>query len=401
MIESMSPRGRLFIAILSTAFVGYVAVGSLLNRVLGDSSYTQLAIFNDVTRIVLEAYVEPVNLDRAMGGARLGLTEALDGDTAYLDAEEWKAYQQPGKDSDAEVGLTLSRRLGFLMVVSARSGSPAEKAGLRPGDVLKAIDGRHTRPLAGPVGQRLLRGAPGSVVKVTVLRAGEPDPLEISLVRERLTPVPAKGRILEGNAGTGYLKVAELRDKTADDVRSELEALRRAGARELVLDLRGVAEGNPAEAVKVAELFMKGGTVAKLKGVHVPEQVLSANPSHSMWDLPMTTLIDHGTAGAGEIVASALLDASRSQLVGKRTFGRAPSLKAVPLEEGGLVVTVAKYYNSKDEPIHGKGVEPTVVVKTSTDDEDEDADGPSTKDLILEKAIEVLHGAPVEAKKAA
>jgi len=212
MIEDMSPRGRLFIAILSTAFVGYVAVGSLLNRVLGDTSYTQLAIFNDVTRIVLEAYVEPVNLDRAMGGARLGLTEALDGDTAYLDADEWKAYQQPGKDGDAEVGLTLSRRLGFLMVVSARTGSPAEKAGLRPGDVLKAIDGRHTRPLPGPVGQRLLRGAPGSVVKVTVLRAGEPDPLEISLVRERPTPVPPKGRMLEGSAGTGYLKVAELRD---------------------------------------------------------------------------------------------------------------------------------------------------------------------------------------------
>jgi carboxyl-terminal processing protease len=224
----------------------------------------------------------------------------------------------------------------------------------------------------------------------------------MSLVRDRPTPVPAKGRILEGNAGTGYLKVAELRDKTADDVRSELEALRRAGARELVLDLRGVAEGDPAEAVRVAELFLKGGTVAKLKGVRVPEQVLSANASHSMWDLPMTTLIDHGTAGAGEIVASALLDSNRSSLVGKRTFGRAPSLKSIPLEEGGLVMTVAKYYNSKDEPIHGKGVEPTVAVKTGTNDEDaDDEDTASAKDLILERAIEVLHGAPVDAKKAA
>ncbi|HET9318017.1 MAG TPA: hypothetical protein VFQ51_20655, partial [Vicinamibacteria bacterium] len=113
----MSPRSRLFVAILSTACVGYIVVGSLLSRVWGDTSYTQLAIFNEVMRIVLEAYVEPVNLDRAMGGARLGLTEALDGDSAYLDAEEWKTYQQ-GKDGDAEVGLTVSRRLGFLMVVS-------------------------------------------------------------------------------------------------------------------------------------------------------------------------------------------------------------------------------------------------------------------------------------------
>lgn len=392
----MSPRSRLFVAIVSTACVGYIAVGSLLSRVLGDTSYTQLAIFNEVVRIVIEAYVEPVNLDRAMGGARLGLTEALDGDSAYLDAEEFRAYQQPGKDGDAEVGLTVSRRLGFLMVVSARSGSPAEKAGMRPGDVLKTIDGRHSRPLSAQVGQRLLRGAPGSVVKLTVLRAGESDPLDISLVREKVVPVPPKGRILEGS-NTGYLKIAEIRPQSADDIRAELEALRRSGARELVLDLRGVAEGSAPEAARVAELFLKGGVVAKLKGAHVPEQVLKADPARSLWELPMATLIDHGTAGPGEIVAGALLDASRSPLVGKRTFGRAPSQKAVALEDGGLIVTVAKYYTPKDNPIHGKGVEPTVPVKAGDGEEPEEGAAPS--DPILEKALEVLRTG--EAKKAA
>lgn len=275
----MSPRSRLFVALVSTACVGYIAVGSLLSRVWGDTSYTQLAIFNEVMRIVLEAYVEPVNLDRAMGGARLGLTEALDGDSAYLDAEEFKAYQQ-GKDGDAEVGLTVSRRLGFLMVVSARAGSPAEKAGMRPGDVLKTIDAKHTRPLSAQVGQRLLRGAPGSVVKLTVLRAGESDPLEISLVREKAVPAPPKGRMLEGTT-TGYLKIAEIRPQSADDVRSELEALRKSGARDLVLDLRGVAEGSMGEAARVAELFLKGGVVAKVKGAHVAEEVLKADPARS------------------------------------------------------------------------------------------------------------------------
>ncbi len=392
----MSPRSRLFVALVSTACVGYIAVGSLLSRVWGDTSYTQLAIFNEVMRIVLEAYVEPVNLDRAMGGARLGLTEALDGDSAYLDAEEFKAYQQ-NKDGDAEVGLTVSRRLGFLMVVSARAGSPAEKAGMRPGDVLKTIDAKHTRPLSAQVGQRLLRGAPGSVVKLTVLRAGESDPLEISMVREKAVPAPPKGRMLEGTT-TGYLKIAEIRPQSADDVRSELEALRKSGARDLVLDLRGVAEGSMGEAARVAELFLKGGVVAKVKGAHVAEEVLKADPARSMWDLPMATLIDHGTAGPGEIVAGALLDASRSPLVGKRTFGRAPSQKAVPLDEGGLVVTVAKYYTPKDNAIHGKGVEPTVPVKT-VDDDDEAEEGAAPTDVILEKALEVLHNG--EAKKAA
>ena len=155
----MSARSRLFIALVSTALIAYIAVGSLLGRVLGDTSYGQLAVFNEVVRLVLEGYVEPVNLDRAMAGARLGLTDALDGDSAYLDADEWKLLQQPTKD-DADIGAVLTRRFGFLMVVAPRTGSPAEKAGLKTGDILKTIDGRHTRPLAAASGQRLLRGAP-------------------------------------------------------------------------------------------------------------------------------------------------------------------------------------------------------------------------------------------------
>src|SRR4030095_275645 len=210
---------------------------------------------------------------------------------------------------------------------------------------------RTPRPLSAPVGQRLLRGAPGSVVKLTVLRAGESDPLELSIVRERLTPVPPKGSVLEAGA-RGYLRVAEIRAHSADDVRSELEALRKAGARDLVLDLRGVAEGSVPEAAHVAELFLKGGVVTKIKGAHTAEEVLSADPARSFWDLPMATLIAHGTAGPGEIVAGALLDAGRSPLVGKRTFGRAASQKALPLDEGGLVLTVANDFTPNDNALH-------------------------------------------------
>src|SRR5690349_369157 len=111
----MSSRSRLFVALVSTVLVGYVALGSLLGRVLGDTTYGQLALFNEVIRIVMEAYVEPVNVDRAMNGARLGLTDALDGDSAYLDADEFKAWQAAtGKENDAEIGVILSRRMSFL-----------------------------------------------------------------------------------------------------------------------------------------------------------------------------------------------------------------------------------------------------------------------------------------------
>ncbi|PYQ15981.1 MAG: hypothetical protein DMF80_06660, partial [Acidobacteria bacterium] len=167
----------------------------------GDTTYGQLSVFNEVVRLVLEAYVEPVNLDRAMAGARLGLTDALDGDSAYLDDDEVKLYNQASKD-DADVGLLLSRRGPFLMVVSSRAGSPGEKAGIKAGDVIKTIDGRQSRPLSAPVGQRLLRGAPGSVVKLTLMRSGS-DSVEVSLVRERAVMPSSRARVLAD--GNGYL----------------------------------------------------------------------------------------------------------------------------------------------------------------------------------------------------
>ena len=385
----MSPRGRLFVALISTLLVGYIAVGSLLGRVLGDSTYGHLAVFNEVLKIVMDAYVDPVNVDRAMAGARLGLTEALDGDSAYLEAEEFRAYQHPQKDSEAEVGLIVTRRYSFLIVVSVKAGSPAQRAGIRPGDLIKTIDGRHTRPLPAPTGQRLLRGAPGSIVKLTILRPGT-DPLDLNVVRERLLPVAPTSKMLEGR--TAYLRIPEFPQKAAEEVRSQLESLKRSGASSLVLDLRGTGHGTVTEAVKAAELFVKGGVVTRLKGETVSEQVLNADPSRHACDLPMAVLIDSGTSGPGEILAAALLDSQRSAVVGERSFGRAPLQRTVPLDEGGLVVTVARYLSPKGTAIHGKGVEPSVAVETP---DDEEAGG---KDVILEKAIEVLS---TPAKKAA
>lgn len=386
----MSARTRLLIALASTLLIGYIAVGSLLGRVLGDTTYGQLSVFNEVVRLVLEAYVEPVNLDRAMAGARLGLTDALDGDSAYLDEDELKLYSQAGKD-DADVGLLLSRRGPFLMVVSARAGSPGEKAGIKAGDVIKTIDGRQSRPLSAPVGQRLLRGAPGSVVKLTLMRAGS-DSVEVSVVRERpVLPAP-RGRLLPD--GTGYVKVPEIDPHTSDDLRSELDSLRRGGTQALILDLRGAGFGTPADGIKVAELFLKGGVITKLAGAKYPEQVFSADPARSAWSLPMAVLVDTGTAGPAEVVAAALLDAGRAPVVGERTFGRAPLQKLVPLPEGGLLVTVAKYSSPKGTAIHGRGVEPSVLVEAAEEEEG----APPGRDLALEKARELLKA---ESKKAA
>jgi carboxyl-terminal processing protease len=160
----MTPRVRLAVAAGSTALILYVVLGTVLGRVLGDTSYGQLALFNEVVRLVLDAYVEPVNLDRAMSGAEFGMIDALDGESAYLDAAAFKAFQEAPREPQADVGLVLSRRFSFLAVVATRPNSPAQRGGVQAGDLIKSIDGRHTRLLGVPVGESLLRGAPGSSV---------------------------------------------------------------------------------------------------------------------------------------------------------------------------------------------------------------------------------------------
>jgi len=394
----MSHRTRLLVAFVSTGLIGYIAVGSLLGRVLGDTSYGQLAIFNEVVRLVIDSYVEPVNVDRAMAGARLGMSDALDGDSSYLDAEEFRLYQQPPKEDEAEIGVVLTRRFSFVMVVAPRPGSPAEKAGLRTGDILKTIDERHTRPMPAVVAERLLRGAPGSSVKLGVLRAGA-DPFDVTVVRERVVPAAAQGRMLEG--GTGYVKVTDFTPATAEDVRTQVEALEREGATHMLLDLRGAAWGSPADATRVAEIFLKGGPVAKLVGRRTEERLLQADAARSAWSGPLAVLVDNGTAGPGEIVAAALLDAGRAKLVGEHTFGRASVSKTVALPEGGLVLTVAKYVSPKGTSIHGEGLAPSVPVAAEREEDEDLPEGATKPDRILEKALELVKADPPAAKAAA
>jgi carboxyl-terminal processing protease len=390
----MNPKLRLAIAALSTGFVFYIAVGSFpLGRVMGDTTYGQLALFNEVIRIVLDNYVEAVDVDRAMGGAKLGLTEALDGDSAYLDAEEYQSYLQGAKET-GEVGLLIARRFSFVIVSAVRPGSPADKAGMHAGDVIKSIDGHYARTLSYPVAERLLRGAPGSVLKLKLLRA-QNETTDVDLVRERLMPVKVESRMLED--GIGYVKVQEFSHDTTDEVRSALETLKRGGAKRLVLDVRGGAHGSAAEAVPVASLFLKEGVVTKLVSRKGTGQ--SFNTTGSMaWDLPLVVLTNTSTAGPGEILAAALADAGRP-LVGERTFGRAATQKIVPIADGAVVLTVAKYVSPKGVEIHGKGLEPKFPVQVRDDaDEDQPAGAATLPDDILLKGIEVVKS---DEKKAA
>jgi carboxyl-terminal processing protease len=283
----------------------------------------------------------------------------------------------------------LTRRFAFLMVVSTRPGSPAARADLRPGDVIKTVDGRHTRPISVPLGSQLLRGEPGSTVKLEILRSGN-EPIDVPLVRERLASAPPSTEKLSG--GHGLIRVAEFSGQTPEQVAGEIGVLRLQGASSLILDLRGAAYGPLDAGIEVAGLFMKGGLVARLVGRSSAEQAFEASPT-SAWDGPLAVLVDRGTAGAAEIVAAALQDSGRAHVVGEQTFGIAPHQQAFPIEGGGLVLTVAKYVSPSGEPIHQRGVVPGVPVAVP----EEPADG---VDPILDRALSVLDEAAGAAEAA-
>jgi carboxyl-terminal processing protease len=385
----MSARTRLFVAMISTGVISYLAVGSLLGRVMGDNTYGQLAVFNEVVRMVIDGYVEPVDLDTTLDGAQRGLVEALDGDSAVLESEEYRAWREDDA-GDAEVGLALSRRYGFLMVIGVRAGSPAAEAGMRPGDILKSIDGAHSRAISAPIGERMLHGEPGSSVTLEVLRGGQQTE-SVELSRERLTPVPPSSELLE--PGFGRLEVTEFDLETAERVRTELELLKRQGAERLVLDLRRAAFGEPELGVALADLFVDSGVLARRDGRRVPEQVWNADPARVAWRGPIAVLIDAGTSGPGEVAAAAM-GGNGAQLVGRHTFGRAGVQKALPLPEGGLLLTVAKYRAPDGTPIHGQGLTPAVAVRRPAPGVTEEGDP------VLDAALAYLKELPAAEKAA-
>jgi carboxyl-terminal processing protease len=392
----MSPKLRLGIAVVSTGLIFYIALGSYLGRVFGDTTYGQLALFNEVIRIVLDSYLEPVNLDRTMSGADLGLGDALDGDSAYLDAAELKTYQQAMQES-GEVGLSVTRRFSFIIVAGVRPGSPADRAHIRTGDVIKSIDGKHSRGLSVPVADSLLRGAPGSAAKLKILRAHN-EVADFSLVRERPAPIAVEKRVLED--GIGYIKIAEFGTSTVDEVETAMGSLTRSGAKKLVLDLRGSTNGSTETAVRVASAFLKDGVVTKLVSRHAAERSFPVDGAATKWSGSLVAVVDSSTGGPGEVLAAALADAGRS-LVGERTIGRVGVQKTIPVADGAFVLTVAKYVSPKGHEIHGKGIEPSVTVQVK-DEDDEDTPERNAPDAMLLKAIEVVKaGEAVPARHAA
>lgn len=382
----MTRPGRALVLAVSLSIVVFAAVGGFMSGAMAareeGNSYEHLRIFEDVVSLISNNYVEDVNIDKVMHGAMHGLADGLDPDSAYLEPKQVGQVESSEPLATGQTGIELTRQY-YLRVIAARDGSPAARAGLQPGDYIRAIDGQSTRDTSVFEGSRLLRGKPGTKVHLTVLRGNAADPHDLELVREELAALPVKGRMAA--PGVGYVRVAEFSAATADQLAAEVAILQKAGATRLVVDVRGTASGDVEAGLDAARVFVPSGTLGYRQDRGKEKEPIAAAARKTSVTLPTLVLTDNGTAGAAELFAGALQGNKRAELVGERTRGRAARQKLVKLPDGsGLMLTHLLYLLPGGSAIHEKGLVPDVAVEQPTIDFGQT---PPTGDPILEKAL--------------
>ena len=391
------------ILVSSFAVLLFVVVGSMggVHASSNDGSYRQLQVYSEVLSRVRSEYVEEPNIPKVTDGALHGLLESLDSNSSYLTAEAYKQYKAHRSESKGDIGATISKRFGYAAVVSVLPGSPAEKSGIEATDIFESIEGVSTRDMSLPEIRTQLAGVPGSQVNVSVVRARRAEPQKVVITRDVVSIPPVAEKMID--EGIGYVKVDALNKGKAQEISSKIKSLERSGAKKLVLDLRNASEGDEGEGVAVANLFLNHGTITYLQGQKYPREAFNADPAKAITTLPIAVLVNKGTAGAAEIVAAAILENARGDVVGDKTFGDGSVQKTIDLPDGGaLILSVAKYYSPSGKAIQDTAVTPNVVVADEQDnilseDEEQEPNAPdqeekpkNTIDDQLKKAVEVL-----------
>ena len=382
----MTSRSRVLVLAISTPIIAFAFIGGYLGQALAkDDTYQHLRVFEDVVSLVINNYVEPVDVKEAMKGAMRGLADNLDPESAYLTPDLARTREANDPGGPAEIGLDLTRQY-YLRVVSARDGSPAAKAGIRPGDFIRAIDNRPTRDMSAYEGSRLLRGAPGTKVSLLLIRGNAADPHMVDLVRERVAGPEVTSRMADGT--TGYVRVQQFSADSPARIKQAIDALAKTGATRYVVDLRGTSRGDLDEGLAAARLFVKGGTLGVRLARADRKEPIAGQPSDGAVTAPIALLVDIGTAGPAETFAAALAGNDRADLVGTNTLGRAARQRLVKLpDQSGLWLTYLRYLTPSGDPIHEKGLMPDVEVEPVEIEFGSDAPLP---DAALQSALQHL-----------
>lgn len=384
-----------FVFVLSVAIFAALGLGFVLGefgwfgvRAGGeqDGAYQEMRVYAEVLQKIQTDYVTQPNINDVTNGALHGLLDSLDADSSYLTPTENKIYKDRPAAGAAQIGITVSKRYGYATVVNVVPGSPADQDHLEDGDVIEAIGGQSTREISLAVTRLMLEGKPGSTVEISVVRPFKPDPDKLTITRAVIAPPPVKVEEYD-NSTILYLKPFVLTEARINEMAEKIKAAPKS--EKILLDLRDTAgENDPQLGVRLANLFIKSGTLAKLVGQKYPEQTFTADPSKCVTDAPVEVLVNRGTYGAAELAAGAIEDDKRGDVVGERTFGEGSVQKTIELPDGAaLLLTVAKYESPSGSKIQDNAVNPTVAVAQPNEDEFQPA---AKGDETLDKGLSLL-----------
>ncbi len=390
MIPMRSNRSRVLFVVASLC-----ALASL-RAVIGpdgsgrDPATRALSIFSEVFSLTRSNYVEPTDTKALLEGAYDGMSDALDPFSYYVPASSMAAYKAQQAAGAASPGIVFARRGGYPYVVGPLPGSPAEKAGVKAGDLIDSIDGKPLRNAPVWKIKAALEGPEGSSCELVLFRGGDEKRVTLSVSRARFEPPPVS---VKWERDVAILKIPTFTPATAAAIRKELDEASRRSIPNVVLDLRGSIGGAIPDAAPAAALFLSKGPIATVVSRKAAETPLEA-AGDPVWKGRVVLLIDDSTAGAAEVFAAALHDRAKAATVGETTVGMAIIQRNVPTEEGGnLFMTVGRYVSPSGQVLGGKGLSPDerVIVIPG---------GAGERDAILERGLEIARG-ETAARKAA
>ncbi|MBK6313326.1 MAG: hypothetical protein IPF53_03165 [Blastocatellia bacterium] len=418
----MSAKIRIAIVMLSAGVAFYAIAGGFpwdRGATAKGNQWAQLRIFDEVLYRISKDYVDEPDMERVRTGALRGLADGLDAYSAYLTPAQVAGYVPVEHGVHAVGGMALSRYGGYVYVVSCWKGSPADRSGIATGDIIEYIGKAPTRDMSLYDAEMLLTDVSNGPHDVKLFRAGQS--FTVTFTNGPVVAPPVESKMLE--PGVGYLNVLALTSGRAVEVRGAIDQLTAKGMKRLVLDLRGCATGTMEEGASVANIFVESGVLGRKIGRGGAEgAAIEAQASLVAFRGPLTVLVDPSSAGAAEVIASAVATSKRGDVVGERTFGAGVELELFKLRDGGaMLITVAKYAPASGKPFIDEGVMPTVEVKRAVPEivvpEDQDEDEPATpedkpvvkpapkpaatEDVQLKKALEILKGVDAAAARAA